>query len=61
MEKVLVLNNQNKTKMNKEEQREFLFQFIEYCKKMEKIYENPRPINLLIDSFLNELNKNKDE
>lgn len=49
------------TKMSKEEQREFLFQFIEYCKKMEKIYENPRPINLLIDSFLNELNQNKDE
>ena len=58
-ERGLVLNN--KRKMNKEEQREFLFQFIEYCKKMEKIYENPRPINLLIDSFLNKLNQNKNE
>jgi hypothetical protein len=58
-ERELVLNS--KRKMSKEEQREFLFQFIEYCKKMEKIYENPRPINLLIDSFLNKLNQNKDE
>jgi hypothetical protein len=47
--------------MNKEEQRELLLQFIDYCKKMEKIYENPRPINLLIDAFLNELNQNKDK
>jgi hypothetical protein len=47
--------------MNKEEQRELLLQFTDYCKKMEKIYENPRPINLLIDAFLNELNQNRNE
>jgi hypothetical protein len=48
--------------MSKEELREILLSFDYYCKRMEKIYENPRPKQLLIDSFIVEfLNQNKDE
>ena len=48
--------------MSKEKLREILLSFDDYCKRMEKIYENPRPKQLLIDSFIVEfLNQNKDE
>lgn len=41
-------------KMNKEELKDILWSFDDYCKRMEKIYENPRPKQLLIESFISE-------
>jgi hypothetical protein len=47
---------------SKEELKDILWSFDDYCKRMEKIYENPRPKQLLIESFISEyLNQNKDE
>ena len=48
--------------MSKEEIKDILRSFDDYCKRMEKIYENPRPKELLIEPFIGEyLNQNKDE
>ena len=48
--------------MSKEELKDILWSFDDYCKRKEKIYENPRPKQLLIESFISEyLNQNKDE
>ena len=47
---------------SKEELKDILWSFDDYCKRMEKIYENPRPKQLLIEAFISEyLNQNKDE
>ena len=55
------MKEETKTKMSKEELKDILWSFDDYCKRMEKIYENPRPKQLLIESFISEyLNQNKD-
>jgi hypothetical protein len=47
---------------SKEELKDILWSFDDYCKRMEKIYENPRPKQLLIEAFISEyLNQNKED
>jgi len=36
-------------------QRELLLAYDQYCDKMKKLYENPRPKSLLRDAFLSQL------
>lgn len=40
--------------MKYDEKRTLLLAYEEYCHKMKKLYEHPRPKALLIDAFLNE-------